>query len=142
MQDQIVFAGFAAAQQDVCIPDDYVKRIAQFVREGGQEFVFETISFFGFGAGLSFGLLEGGVGWACSLYADLLSHWEKRNRVAIHDLDPARIDVPLLMELFAKYGDERFRADLAGLAEAFPPARAAALLPHLTDLRRILDERR
>jgi hypothetical protein len=26
---------------------------------------------------LCFGLLEGGVGWACSLYADLLSHWEK-----------------------------------------------------------------
>jgi predicted TIM-barrel fold metal-dependent hydrolase len=68
---------------------------------------------------LCFGLLEGGVGWACSLYADLLSHWEKRNREAIHHLDPARIDTELLVELFAKYGDERFRADLAGLAESF-----------------------
>jgi hypothetical protein len=68
---------------------------------------------------LCFGLLEGGVGWACSLYADLLSHWEKRNREAIHHLDPARIDTALLVELFAKYGDARFRADLAGLAESF-----------------------
>ena len=68
---------------------------------------------------LSFGLLEGGVGWACSLYADLLSHWEKRNRETIHHLDPARIDTGLLMELFAKYGDARFRADLEGLAQSF-----------------------
>jgi hypothetical protein len=68
---------------------------------------------------LSFGLLEGGVGWACSLYADLLSHWEKRNRQTIHHLDPARIDTGLLMALFAKYGDERFRADLDGLARSF-----------------------
>jgi predicted TIM-barrel fold metal-dependent hydrolase len=68
---------------------------------------------------LAFGLLEGGVGWACSLYADLLSHWEKRNREAIHHLDPARIDTGLLMKLFAEYGDERFRADLDGLAQSF-----------------------
>jgi predicted TIM-barrel fold metal-dependent hydrolase len=68
---------------------------------------------------LSFGLLEGGVGWACSLYADLLSHWEKRNRETIHHLDPARIDTDLLMKLFAEYGDARFRADQDGLAQSF-----------------------
>jgi predicted TIM-barrel fold metal-dependent hydrolase len=94
--------------------------------------------------GLSFGLLEGGVGWACSLYADLLSHWEKRNREAIHHLDPARIDGKLLIELFAKYGDARFRADLAGLAESFtklepePPALdefAACEITRAEDLR-------
>ena len=68
---------------------------------------------------LSFGLLEGGVAWACALYADLLSHWEKRNARAIRHLDPARIDTDLLMRLFAEYGDARFRADLAGLRESF-----------------------
>jgi hypothetical protein len=68
---------------------------------------------------LAFGLLEGGVGWACSLYADLISHWEKRNRAAIRELDPARVDTDLLMKLFAEYGDARFRADLAGLRESF-----------------------
>jgi len=68
---------------------------------------------------LSFGLLEGGVAWACSLFADLLSHWEKRNARAIHHLDPARIDTELLLRLFAEYGDARFRADLAGLRESF-----------------------
>jgi len=69
--------------------------------------------------GLAFGLLEGGVGWACALFADLLSHWEKRNAQSIHHLDPARIDTDLLMRLFADYGDARFRADLAGLRESF-----------------------
>jgi hypothetical protein len=68
---------------------------------------------------LAFGLLEGGVGWACALFADIVSHWEKRNRDAIHQLDPARIDTRLLLELFRKYGDARFTADLAGLAESF-----------------------
>jgi predicted TIM-barrel fold metal-dependent hydrolase len=29
---------------------------------------------------LNFAFLEGGVGWAAMLYADLLGHWEKRNR--------------------------------------------------------------
>ena len=28
---------------------------------------------------LRFGFLEGGVAWACSLLADLVGHWEKRN---------------------------------------------------------------
>jgi predicted TIM-barrel fold metal-dependent hydrolase len=68
---------------------------------------------------LAFGLLEGGVGWACSLFADLISHWEKRNRASIRELDPARVDTGLLLELFAEYGDARFRADLAGLRESF-----------------------
>ena len=42
----------------------------------------------------------------------------ERNRETIHQLDPRRIDTALLVELFAKYGDESFRTDLAGLAES------------------------
>lgn len=68
---------------------------------------------------LRFGLLEGGVGWACLLYADLVSHWEKRNADSIQHLDPARIDTRQLLELFRNYGDARFTADLDGLAESF-----------------------
>jgi predicted TIM-barrel fold metal-dependent hydrolase len=78
--------------------------------------------------GLAFGFLEGGVTWACSLFSDLVGHWEKRNRETIRALDPARIDTVLLVDLFQRYGDARFRADLAGLRESFtklepePPA--------------------
>jgi predicted TIM-barrel fold metal-dependent hydrolase len=68
---------------------------------------------------LSFGLLEGGVGWACTLFADLISHWEKRNARAILDLDPKRIDTGLMLKLFAEYADDHFRPDLPGLVEAF-----------------------
>ena len=68
---------------------------------------------------LAFGLLEGGVSWACQLYADLVGHWEKRNRASIHRLDPARIDTALVLRLFEQYGDAHFRKDAPGLAEAF-----------------------
>jgi predicted TIM-barrel fold metal-dependent hydrolase len=48
--------------------------------------------------------LEGGVGWACGLYADLVEHWPKRNRKAIERLNPAKLNRPLLRELFERYG--------------------------------------
>jgi len=77
---------------------------------------------------LSFGMLEGGVGWACTLLSDLIEHWEKRNSSAIHQLDPRRIDTARLMQLFERYGDSVFRADAPGLRDSFanlepePPA--------------------
>ncbi len=68
---------------------------------------------------LAFGLLEGGVSWACQLYADLVGHWEKRNDKSISHLDPARIDTALVAKLFADYGDAHFHARVPGLLEAF-----------------------
>lgn len=59
---------------------------------------------------ISFGLLEGGVGWACELFAGLVSHWEKRNAETIHQYDPAKIDRELMSELFDKYGNARMQA--------------------------------
>jgi hypothetical protein len=52
---------------------------------------------------LNFAFLEGGVGWACSLYADLIGHWEKRNREALENTNPARLDHPALLALAEKY---------------------------------------
>ncbi|HXD90701.1 MAG TPA: hypothetical protein VNU00_06540, partial [Candidatus Binataceae bacterium] len=48
--------------------------------------------------------LEGGVGWACQLYGDLIGHWKKRNAQAIEEVNPANLDRQLLRELFEKYG--------------------------------------
>lgn len=62
--------------------------------------------------GLKFGFLEGGVGWATGLYADLVGHWEKRNARALDRLDPESIDLKLFGELARKYGDPRFREKL------------------------------
>jgi hypothetical protein len=53
---------------------------------------------------LNFALLEGGVGWACSLYADLIGHWEKRNRQALENTNPQQLDQPALLALAEKYG--------------------------------------
>jgi predicted TIM-barrel fold metal-dependent hydrolase len=53
---------------------------------------------------LNFAFLEGGVGWACMLYADLIGHWEKRNGTAIQSTHPGRLDVGALLGYVEKYG--------------------------------------
>jgi hypothetical protein len=52
---------------------------------------------------LNFAFLEGGVGWACSLYADLIGHWEKRHRNALENTNPASLDQAALLTLAEKY---------------------------------------
>ena len=55
--------------------------------------------------------LEGGVGWAASLYADFLRHWDKRRGDAIDYLNPARLDTARLRTLLDEYGSDRFRGE-------------------------------
>jgi predicted TIM-barrel fold metal-dependent hydrolase len=55
---------------------------------------------------LNFAFLEGGVGWACMLYADLIGHWEKRNRQAIEKTNPKNLDRTALLQYVQKYGRE------------------------------------
>lgn len=68
---------------------------------------------------LRVGFLEGGIGWACSLYADLIGHWSKRNASAIQQLDPDKLDVDGLMKYIEKYGDERMVGQIDRLGEFF-----------------------
>lgn len=67
---------------------------------------------------LSFGFLEGGVGWAVQLLGDIIEHWEKRNKDTILDLNPAAIDLDLMESMFEKYGDAVFR-NVEGLRDSF-----------------------
>jgi predicted TIM-barrel fold metal-dependent hydrolase len=53
---------------------------------------------------LNFAFLEGGVGWACMLYADLIGHWEKRNGKAIMSTHPSKLDTKALLQYAEKYG--------------------------------------
>ena len=55
--------------------------------------------------GLRFAFLEGGVGWACQLFGDLIEHWERRNGRALERMDPRKLDRALLMSLVEKHGD-------------------------------------
>jgi len=80
---------------------------------------------------LRVGFLEGGVAWACSLFADLLGHWEKRNARAIGALDPDRLDVEALLGYFDRYADEDVRARRERLQAFF--SRPAARPDQLDD---------
>jgi len=66
---------------------------------------------------LCFALLEGGVGYACNLYADLVSHWKKRNGDAIQSLDPALIDISEMRHYFEQYGNEPMRDAMEPIAD-------------------------
>jgi predicted TIM-barrel fold metal-dependent hydrolase len=68
---------------------------------------------------LRFVFLEGGIGWAAQLYADTLSHFAKRNRVAIQSLNPATLDIDRAGALFEQFA----RGRVSGMGDRW---RAAA----------------
>ena len=78
---------------------------------------------------LRVGFLEGGVAWACALYADLLGHWSKRNSESILELDPDRLDVEKLMGYVKDFGDDQMIGQLDRLKDFFsqPAARPKQL---------------
>ena len=64
---------------------------------------------------LNFAFLEGGVGFACLLYADLIGHWSIRNREALEEVNPANLDASMLLSLAEQYaGPEMADAIRAG----------------------------
>jgi predicted TIM-barrel fold metal-dependent hydrolase len=68
---------------------------------------------------LNFAFLEGGVGWAVSLYADLVSHWERRSGGRIGDFDPDNLDRELFFKLIQDYGDRLVLAHMADIRPTF-----------------------
>lgn len=58
---------------------------------------------------LNFAFLEGGVAWGASLVCDLKERWEKRNREAVQQFNPKRVDVDHLLELVDRYGGDELR---------------------------------
>ena len=68
---------------------------------------------------LNFGFMEVGVHWACGLYADMVTRWEKRNGRAIQDLNPENLDQALINRLIDEYGDDRMRAKREELREFY-----------------------
>ena len=82
---------------------------------------------------LNFAFLEGGVGWASMLYADLIGHWEKRNRQAIERTNPAKLDVEKLHELARKYGSPAV-AEAVGRREGLEGDSNSTLTGGLEDL--------
>ena len=61
---------------------------------------------------LRFGFLEGGVGWGCQLFADLIEHWERRGAKGLAYMHPDKLDRPLLRQYVNKYGYGEIAAEL------------------------------
>jgi hypothetical protein len=61
---------------------------------------------------LRFAFQEGGVAWAAGLYANLVGHWEKRNRDTVEHYNPMHLDRARLVELFEEHGSARYRERL------------------------------
>ena len=59
-----------------------------------------------------FAFLEGGVGWGCQLFCDLIEHWERRGAKGLAYMDPAKLNRPLLRQLVDKYGYADIAAEL------------------------------
>jgi hypothetical protein len=55
---------------------------------------------------LNFAFLEGGVGWACTLYSDLIGHWKRRNLQALEYTNPANLNMSMIADYFQRYGTE------------------------------------
>jgi predicted TIM-barrel fold metal-dependent hydrolase len=53
---------------------------------------------------LRFAFLEGGVGWGCQLFGDLIEHWERRGAPALERMKPEKLDRKLLMDKVQQYG--------------------------------------
>ena len=61
---------------------------------------------------LRFGFLEGGVGWGCQLFADLIEHWERRGAKGLAYMHPDKLDRSLLRKYVDKYGYGDIAAEL------------------------------
>jgi predicted TIM-barrel fold metal-dependent hydrolase len=62
---------------------------------------------------LRFGMLEGGVGWACNLFTDLVAHWEKRHAAAMErHVRPTNLDRTMLKDLFTRFGGPAYAEKL------------------------------
>lgn len=64
---------------------------------------------------LQFAFLEGGVGWGCNLYSDILSHYEKRNRESVQNYNPVHLDRQLIREKFERYASTKELAHIDDL---------------------------
>src|SRR6202047_976435 len=53
---------------------------------------------------LRFAFLEGGVGWGCQPFGDLIEHWERRGAQALERMKPEKLDRKLLLDMVEKHG--------------------------------------
>lgn len=76
---------------------------------------------------LRWAFMEGGAAWGCTLFADLISHWEKRNINTVKDYDPQKYDFPKLAEYMKRYGGDAYLDRLEEFKETLLGGPAASI---------------
>ena len=69
---------------------------------------------------LQFGFMEGGAGWATTLYSDLIGHWKKRNLPFMRKhTNPSLLNLKKLRQVMEKHtrGNRRFEGKLDNIIE-------------------------
>ncbi len=90
---------------------------------------------------LRFGLLEGGIGWACNLLMDLMAHWEKRHGDAMNaNVRPTNLDTEQLAALFTEYGGDTYASKIDELMESVSTVSPFMSLEELTERETDLDD--
>ena len=69
--------------------------------------------------GLRFAFLEGGVGWACQLFSDLVGHF-KRKWDEVVKFDPREFDLDLARELLAAFSEGRMASQAERYCGRYP----------------------
>jgi hypothetical protein len=87
---------------------------------------------------LNFGFMEGGVSWACQMCADLIEHWEKRQRAALQY--PGATDVAELRRLIGRYGDARLVANADAIMDNLDAFRPECSLEELGRPEHVVDD--
>lgn len=75
---------------------------------------------------LRFAFMEGGAGWACNLYSDLISHWKKRSAKPLEQLRPSALDREQFLSLAERYGGPAWAEYLKTSREQFQGVLLAA----------------
>jgi predicted TIM-barrel fold metal-dependent hydrolase len=87
---------------------------------------------------LNFGFMEGGVSWACQMYADMIEHWEKRQRSALQY--PKETDLAELRKLIDLYGDEKLKANADAIMNNLDAFRPECSVEELSTPEHVFDD--
>jgi len=80
--------------------------------------------------GLRVALLEGGADWGAHVYTHLVDRFEKRNRQAVQNYNPAHADIELLAGLFEQYGAELTKGKPVNKETLLRDSLGISALPH------------
>jgi hypothetical protein len=87
---------------------------------------------------LNFGFMEGGVSWASQMCADIIEHWEKRQRAGLQY--PKETDLGELRRMIERYGDAKLKANAEALMDNLDAFRPECSVEELAKPEHVVDD--